>query len=118
MPFGSWEGVRSAEEDRSECFQDNVDKPSITEGGEDCLFVNVYTKHAGEVDAKRPVLVWIHGGAFIFGANKIYGPKYIMEEDVVLVVINYRLNIFGFLSTEDEAGPGNYGMHDQVEALK
>ena len=80
--------------------------------------MNVFSKHPGEANAKRPVLVWIHGGAFIFGGAVLYPPDYILEEDVVLVVIQYRLNIFGFMSLEDEAMPGNYGMLDQVEALR
>ncbi len=64
------------------------------------------------------MLVWVHGGAFIFGGNKLYNPEYMMEEDIVLVVVQYRLNIFGFMSLEDSSLPGNYGMLDQVEALK
>ena len=67
---------------------------------------------------RRPVLVWVHGGAFIFGGAKVYNPRYIMEEDVVVVVLQYRLNIFGFLSLEDAVAPGNYGMLDQVEAMR
>ncbi len=63
-------------------------------------------------------MVWIHGGAFIFGGINKYSPEYILEEDVVLVTIQYRLNVFGFLSTEDSTAPGNYGMLDQVQALK
>ena len=62
--------------------------------------------------------MWIHGGAFIFGGGQLYKPEYMMEEDIVLVVIQYRLNIFGFLSNEDKELPGNYGMLDQVEALR
>ena len=53
--------------------------------------------------------MWIHGGAFIFGGIGVYNPEYIMEENVVLVTIQYRLNIFGFMSTEDSVAPGNYG---------
>ena len=86
-------------------------------GSEDCLYVNVFTKHPGDSGAKRPVLVWFHGGAFIFGGAALYRPDFIMEEDVVLVVVQYRLNIFGFMSLEDEALPGNYGMKDQTAAL-
>ena len=67
---------------------------------------------------RRPVLIYIHGGAFIFGGAKVYTPRYIMEEDVVVVVLQYRLNIFGFLSLEDSVAPGNYGMLDQVEAMR
>ena len=60
-------------------------------------------------ETNKQVIVWIHGGAFIFGGIGIYNPEYIMEENVVLVTIQYRLNIFGFLSTEDSVAPGNYG---------
>ena len=60
-------------------------------------------------ETNKQVIVWIHGGAFIFGGIGVYNPEYIMEENVVLVTIQYRLNIFGFLSTEDSAAPGNYG---------
>ena len=64
------------------------------------------------------MIVWFHGGAFIFGGTDIYDPQYIMEEEIVLVTVQYRLNIFGFMSTEDATAPGNYGSLDQVEALK
>eukprot|EP00095_Tigriopus_kingsejongensis_P007910 maker-scaffold132_size323655-snap-gene-2.24 protein:Tk07910 transcript:maker-scaffold132_size323655-snap-gene-2.24-mRNA-1 annotation:"carboxylesterase" len=118
QPMGSWTGIRNGLEPGKECLQDYMSDPSIFEGSEDCLYLNVFTKHPGDPEAKRNVMVWIHGGAFIFGGGKLYNPEYIMEEDIVLVVVQYRLNIFGFLSTEDSFGPGNYGMWDQVEALK
>jgi len=65
-------------------------------------------------------MVWIHGGGFISGSGglPIYGPGRLMDHDVVLVTINYRLGVFGFLSTGDEVIPGNAGMWDQVLALK
>ena len=63
-------------------------------------------------------MVWFHGGAFVNGGANPYHPNYLMEEDIVLVVVQYRLNIFGFLSNEDAELPGNYGMLDQVEALR
>ncbi len=66
------------------------------------------------VKKKRPVLVFIHGGNFVRGSAADYDPDYIMDQEVVLVTVNYRLGMFGFLSTEDEHAPGNYGMLDQV----
>lgn len=65
-------------------------------------------------------MVWIHGGAFIAGSNSFdeYGPKYFLDKDIVLVTINYRLGILGFLSTADLVSPGNFGLKDQVLALK
>lgn len=69
-----------------------------------------------------PVFVWIHGGGFVFGSGstELYGPDYLVEKDVVVVTINYRLNIFGFLSLRDpKVGvPGNAGLKDQAMALK
>ena len=118
QPAKAWEGTLDAKEARSECLYDNPVDPRVVEGSEDCLYLNVFTKHPGDPNAKRPVIVWIHGGAFIFGGAGLYRPQYVMEEDVVLVVIQYRLNMFGFLSFEDAAAPGNYGMMDQVEAIR
>ena len=63
---------------------------------------------------RRPVMVWIHGGNFIRGSAAEYEPDYIMDEEVVLVTIQYRLGMFGFLSTEDQYAGGNYGLMDQV----
>ncbi|ODM96734.1 Esterase FE4 [Orchesella cincta] len=66
-----------------------------------------------------PVMVWIHGGGFTFGDGVTnYGPRYFMDEDVILVTFNYRLGVFGFLSTGDEVIPGNNGLKDQVLALR
>lgn len=68
-----------------------------------------------------PVLVWIHGGGFIFGSGStlLYGPEYLIEKDVIVVTFNYRLNIFGFLSLKDpKVGvSGNAGLKDQSMAL-
>lgn len=69
-----------------------------------------------------PVLVWIHGGGFIFGSGStlLYGPDYLVEKDVIVVTINYRLNIFGFLSLKDPklGVPGNAGLKDQTMAMR
>ena len=70
------------------------------------------------ITKKRPVLVWIHGGNFARGSAAEYDPDYLLDEDIVLVTIQYRLGMFGFLSTESGDGPGNYGMMDQVAALR
>ena len=67
---------------------------------------------------KRPVIIWIHGGSFSRGSAAEYDPDYLLDEDIVLVTIQYRLGMFGFLSTETAAAPGNYGMLDQVAAMQ
>lgn len=98
------------------------------EQGEDCLYLNVYAPAAsiGKADAKLPVAMWIHGGAYHNG----YSNEITMDGDawaqrgVILVTINYRLGLMGFLnhpelSAEDPDGTsGGYGMYDQIAALK
>ncbi|XP_050531754.1 venom carboxylesterase-6-like isoform X2 [Daktulosphaira vitifoliae] len=86
-------------------------------GDEDCLYLNVYTPNINE---KLPVMFWIHGGGFVIGQSgpALYGPEYFMDKNVVLVTSNYRLGLLGFLSTEDDVIPGNYGLKDQVLALR
>lgn len=63
-------------------------------------------------------MVWIHGGAFVFGESNGFRADYILDKDVILVTINYRLGILGFLSTGDSEAPGNFGLKDQALALK
>lgn len=65
-------------------------------GNENCLHLNIYTKDM-EPKTLKPVMVWIHGGAFILGSNTkdIYNPELLLRKDIVLVVINYRLGAFG-----------------------
>jgi len=91
---------------------------------EDCLYLNVWTPAA---DARRrPVLVWIHGGAFILGSGSqmLYdGTALARRGDVVVVTVNYRLGTLGFLRLRDRFGPrlpasGNEGLLDQIAALE
>ncbi|KAF5292796.1 hypothetical protein FQA39_LY13841 [Lamprigera yunnana] len=89
-------------------------------GTEDCLYLYIYVpKENITGDENWNVIVHIHGGAFMLGAPKyMASPAYITDKDVVYVSFNYRVGIFGFLSTEDETVPGNNGLKDQVMALK
>jgi len=90
---------------------------------EDCLYLNIWTPSPG--GAKRPVLVWIHGGAFVTGAGSLgaYNGKYLAARgDVVVVTINYRLGALGFLNLRDATdgkigGTGAEGLSDQIMAL-
>ena len=84
---------------------------------EDCLYLNVWTPAAD--DGKRPVLVWIHGGAFRTGSGS--SPSYdatrlVARGDVVVVTVNYRLGLLGFLAHPDLGA--NHGLLDQVAALE
>lgn len=65
-------------------------------------------------------MVWIHGGGFEGGDSsyELYGPDHLLEKDIVIVTLNYRLGFLGFLSTGDSVVPGNNGLKDQVLALK
>lgn len=66
------------------------------------------------------MIVYIHGGGFLRGTSdpSVLGPEYFMESKVILITLQYRLNIFGFLSSGDEDCPGNFGLKDQVQALR
>ena len=82
---------------------------------EDCLYLDVYTP---TTNLRLPVLVYIHGGAFLGGTAITFNSDILALYGVVVVVIQYRLGPFGFLTTGDSAAPGNFGMLDQIEALK
>ena len=88
---------------------------------EDCLFLNIYTPDSAP--GPKPVLVWIHGGAFMCGSGNDYDAStFARQNDVVVVTINYRLGIFGFLNLQtlgpDYAGSPNLGIQDQIAALE
>ena len=82
---------------------------------EDCLYLDVYSPN---VNSSGPVLVYIPGGGYEVGTAVYYPGDILALHGVVIVVIQYRLGPFGFLTTGDSAAPGNFGMLDQVEALK
>lgn len=89
-------------------------------GQENCLVLNVHTPLDLTPDALLPVMFFIHGGGYFQGSGSrfIYGPNYLVTKGVILVTINYRLNIQGFLCLGLKEAPGNAGMKDQVAALK
>ncbi len=92
---------------------------------EDCLYLNVWTA-AKRADEKRPVMVWIHGGALTRGSGSlpIYDGTSLAKQGVVLVTVNYRLGPFGYLShpllskESPQGSSGNYGVLDQIAALE
>jgi para-nitrobenzyl esterase len=96
-----------------------------TQEGEDCLTLNVWTPGLGD-GARRPVMVWLHGGAFGYGSGNravTDGANLARRGDAVVVSVNHRLNIFGFLHLADIGGPawahsGNAGVLDLVAALR
>ncbi|XP_043467867.1 esterase FE4-like [Leptopilina heterotoma] len=116
-PGKNWNGIRQANRFGNICPQYNGLKIL---GSEDCLFLNVFTPVVNFTSSSKqyPVMVWLHGGVFYFGSGSFYGAQNLLDRDIVLVTINYRLGIFGFLTTGDKASPGNYGLKDQLLALK
>ncbi|KAJ6631273.1 Venom carboxylesterase-6, partial [Pseudolycoriella hygida] len=110
----NWNGTLEATQYGLPCAQ----KTWITNenlGEENCLKLQVFTP---SLTNNMPVMVYFHGGGFTIGTGNILQPQYFMDEDIVLVVVNYRLGPFGFLSLQDEHIPGNNGLKDQSVALK
>jgi para-nitrobenzyl esterase len=127
-PHGGWEGVRDATRFGKVSVQVGDSLGSIgaaapPDWSEDCLFLNVQTPAAD--DHKRPVMVWIHGGAFVNGTGAIPwydGSKFVHHGDVVVVSINYRLGALGWLYLghldPEYRTSGNCGLLDQIAALE
>jgi para-nitrobenzyl esterase len=97
----------------------------LGEMNEDCLTLNVWTPDTGE-DAKLPVMVWIHGGGYLQGSGNIprLNSPAMAQQGVVLVTVNYRLNVFGFFAhpalskAQGDELLGNYGLMDVVASLE
>lgn len=129
VPPAPWKGIRSAKQYGSVCMQLEVMVTARVQGDENCLFLNVFTRQlgngreAGSGSLKRvklsPVIVFLHGGLFMSGSSNMYRGKYYMDEDVVLVTVNYRLSALGFLNTGEPLRliKGNMGLWDQNMAL-
>lgn len=135
QPVEPWTGVKLCDRFANPSYQHIQYKGGYyTEWGygdeapfsEDCLYLNVWTKYPGKTDAKKAVAVWIHGGGYRegFGTEPEFDAQEWANKDVVIVTINYRLGVYGFLthpelSAESSHGvSGNYGILDQIESLK
>ena len=128
QPVARWAGVQPARQFGPRCMQPNaagkLDFRS-TAMSEDCLYLNVWTKGSG-AESKLPVLVYFHGGGLVTGdgSETRYDGANLASRGIVVVTVNYRLGAFGFLapsgaSSESSHGTaGNYGLLDQVAALR
>ena len=130
QPALKWDGVRRADKYSARCTQNdggwfppnNGTRPAI-EISEDCLSLNVFTSARSSADT-QPVIVFVHGGGLSSGAGSYYDGEALARKGAVVVTLNYRLGVFGFLAHPDltqESGhnsSGNYGLLDQIAALR
>ena len=128
QPVEEWDGVRPADRFGPRCMQPRPYGDMIfrSEGmSEDCLYLNVWTPGASR-DGQRPVLVYFYGGGFQAGdgSEPRYDGASMAREGIVVVTLNYRLGVFGFLAhpalsgESDRGASGNYGLLDQQRALE
>jgi len=128
QPPAKWKGERDATKYGARCMQRNVFADMVFQDAgpsEDCLYLNVFTPANAKDKSKLPVMFWIHGGGYSGGSasEPRHNGDFLPTKGVVLVTINYRLGVFGFLATADlakEAGgsAGNYGLMDMIAALQ
>lgn len=127
QPIAKWSGVRKATEFGSHCMQGNVFGDMVFHdpgASEDCLTLNVWVPVRHEA-GKLPVMVWIYGGGFVAGTTSEgrQDGSHLAQHGVIVVSMNYRLGVFGFLVHPElakESGhnsAGNYGLMDQLAAL-
>ncbi len=127
-PPAKWREVREATQYGARCMQgQEFDDMVFQDSGpsEDCLYLNIFTPADATPDSKLPVMFWIHGGGYRGGSasEPRHNGDFLPGKGVVLVTINYRLGVFGFLAlpslaTESGGATGNYGLMDMVAALQ
>ncbi|XP_053615032.2 juvenile hormone esterase [Plodia interpunctella] len=124
QPHPGWSDVLKAKKEKKPCPQQNISlrgRPNFGfYGTEDCLHLSVYTPRLpDDQPLDLPVVVFLYNENFKMShnASKEFGPDFFMNEDVILVTIQHRLGVLGFLSFEDDLLPGNNGIRDVILAL-
>ncbi|MFJ5215880.1 carboxylesterase/lipase family protein [Streptomyces sp. NPDC088354] len=115
----TWHGVRDATTAAQRCVQMPARGAGGVLGSEDCLYLNVTVPTAEPAGQKRPVLVWMHGGAFLGGSGSDYDTAQLaVRGDTVVVTVNYRLGIFGYFGHPGLGSAPPFGLADQQAALR
>jgi para-nitrobenzyl esterase len=123
QPVAHWTGVRTATQFAPNCAQP-ASNFGLASMSENCLYLNVYAPADHKVgNGTLPVMVWFHGGVFVWGESNDYDPAQLVKNGVIVVTINYRLGALGFLAhpalASHTGGPsGDYGLMDQQAALR
>lgn len=123
VPVRKWKDVYNATLYGPFCMQI---RPSIFKQflpnlnmSEDCLSLNIYVPNNLNATGNKSVMIWIHGGGNVVGEAEMYdGSNLALTGDVIVVTINYRVGVFGFLTTGNQVLPGNNGLWDQLLAIK
>lgn len=131
QPVKGWDGIYQATKWPPFCVQPSMTLASKSSPvhimsqimTEDCLYLNIWTPSLKlNRNYRRPVMVWLHGGAFQYGGISVDendGSALALLGDVVVVTLNYRISAFGFLNSDNKLnGPNNVGLHDQRMALE
>lgn len=118
QPVVGWSGIKKADAFAQPCAQGSG---KDFQGSEDCLYLNIWTA-ANSPTEKRPVMLWIHGGAFNFGGTASFDGTIFAREGIVFVSVAYRLGVLGFLahpelSSESGKSSGAYAIQDLIAAL-
>jgi para-nitrobenzyl esterase len=125
-PASPWPGVRDASSPGSDCVQTAVAwRPAAASTNEDCLYLNVWTPRQANGRSELPVAVWFHGGGNVNGAGRDFRPvSMVRQGDMLVVTVNYRLGALGYLTLPQldkqstSGSSGNYGLLDQIQALR
>ncbi|XP_063375064.1 juvenile hormone esterase-like [Cydia amplana] len=114
-----FEGMFDAVDDTARCPQIEELNKTIT-GTLNCLHVNINVPSSASVDNPLPVMIHIFGGRFEFGfaGRYLYGPRFLVRHDIILITFNYRVGPYGFFCLNTSKVPGNQGLKDQIQALR
>ncbi|XP_015930698.2 acetylcholinesterase-1-like [Parasteatoda tepidariorum] len=125
VPKTPWSGVYDASNLSPPCIQNGTDDfyyiPKLANMSEDCLYLNIWVPYSRRSTGLKPVLIYIHGGAFNTGSSiqeVLDGTVLSQRGDILVINLNYRVGVLGFFTSLSDEAVGNFGLHDQVTALR